>query len=454
MWDRSGCRVLPSTSHASALDFPASCPYIPTSTSIPAPQAAAETALQDILEQAGASTRAACAPLLPAEALVEKRRAKPLQPSPAPPSAHNDTPITLSWAGDKPSLTQAAGGKPTLSHWQPGLVLSQQRESKGCPQDRSLPSQQALITSTPLSKARVSIGDRYCQQREGNAWGVGGTGTRQAARVAAWCCALASVSCGLDVSLEEGSMAQRLSGLWELITTVWGESEWSIEVQLLLYTRGSGMEGCAAASQVYTICRSYPVCWVGRRSLSGSCLTFQGHLLSFGCWTLSLGFSSLPFFGHARRGQGVSCWPQGLSLGLRSGGRWNSLESSPWLMLPAGRRAFPPRQQLASWGSTGGFGRKHRAPRGCAAGPLRAAPWRKRRGTWWRRKPALYLRCSAVVRDTSSWSLCLEPTGKEKRVDEEELLQRTLGSWQLWHQCFWDNYKEFPVSQWQELCFE
>lgn len=80
----------------------------------------------------------------------------------------------LSWAGDKPSLTQVAGEEPTLSCWQPGLVFSQQRESKGCLQDRSLPPQQALITSTPLSKARVSIGDRYCQQREGIAWGVGG----------------------------------------------------------------------------------------------------------------------------------------------------------------------------------------------------------------------------------------------------------------------------------------
>lgn len=82
----------------------------------------------------------------------------------------------------------------------------------------------------------------------------GDLGTRQAAWVAAWCCALASVSCRLDVSLEEGSVAQRLSDPWELITTVWGESVRSIEVQLLLYTRGSSMEGCAAASQLYTIC--------------------------------------------------------------------------------------------------------------------------------------------------------------------------------------------------------
>lgn len=53
----------------------------------------------------------------------------------------------------------------------------------------------------------------------------GGSGTRQAAWVAAWCCALASMSCGLDVSLEEGSVAPRLSGPRELIATVWGESE-------------------------------------------------------------------------------------------------------------------------------------------------------------------------------------------------------------------------------------
>lgn len=48
---------------------------------------------------------------------------------------------------------------------------------------------------------------------------------RQAAWGAAWHCAVASVSCRLDVSLAEGSVAQRLSGPWELIATVWGESE-------------------------------------------------------------------------------------------------------------------------------------------------------------------------------------------------------------------------------------
>lgn len=142
--DRSGCRVLPSRSYISAPDFPASCPYIPTSTSIPAPQAAAETALQDSLEHLDKSCPC---PTSACRGPCGKRRAKPLQPL-LPLSQHttNTTPVTLSWAGDKPSLTQVAGGEPTLGCWQP-CFPSKERARAACRTGAFLSSR---LSSLPL----------------------------------------------------------------------------------------------------------------------------------------------------------------------------------------------------------------------------------------------------------------------------------------------------------------
>lgn len=124
-------------------------------------------------------------------------------------------------------LTRVAGGEPTLRCWQPRLVFSSKERGGSCLQDRSLPPQQALLSSPLLlfPKPGSVLATGIANRERGMPRERGGSGTRQAAWVAAWCCALASVSCGLDVSLEEGSVAQRLSGPWELIATVWGESE-------------------------------------------------------------------------------------------------------------------------------------------------------------------------------------------------------------------------------------
>ena len=107
-------------------------------------------------------------------------------------------------------------------------MFSQQGERRELPAGQEPSSPQALLSSPLLlfPKPGLVLATGIANRERGMP-GVGrGSGTRQAAWVAAWCCALASVSCGLDVSLEEeGSVAQRLSGSWELIATVWGESE-------------------------------------------------------------------------------------------------------------------------------------------------------------------------------------------------------------------------------------